>query len=61
MPPEFIKEGKISPKNDVFSLGVVMRDNDRTYWLLQFSGNGRCGTINAGGNKNIFSSALEFL
>jgi len=24
MPPEFIKEGNISSKNDVFSLGVVM-------------------------------------
>ena len=24
MPPEFINEGRISPKNDVFSFGVVM-------------------------------------
>ena len=24
MPPEFLNEGKISPKNDVFGFGVVM-------------------------------------
>jgi serine/threonine protein kinase len=62
MPPEFVKEGMISPKNDVFSLGVVIieimtgpagySDFLEMDSVIQFMQEVR---------KNIFSLTLEFL
>ena len=63
MPPEFRKEGNISPKNDVFSLGVVMIE------IMTGRPAGYSNTLETGDIahlmqkviKNIFSLALEFI
>jgi len=63
MAPEFRKEGNISSKNDVFSLGVVMIEI-MTGWPTDYSSSlemGDMAQLRQKVMKNVFSLALEFI
>lgn len=63
MPPEFIKEGNISSKSDVFSLGVVIIEimTGRPTGYSNSLEMGDMAQLTQKVIKNIFSLALEFI